>query len=286
MVTIVFWALISLLAYLVCTCVYVVAQAIVGMAFGARVEVVSIGFSFGKTSLFSWPGRHWKWQIGYFPFGGFTKFPGEQVENESGPLTTDDSGQSLPQGSLLALSLIQQILVALSGPVSQLVIAGVLLALPVVFAGDQIVLTSRDETSIQPVAVGGIAVQPVASSLAGQQDFATSIVGGALNKYLLFQPLDGWGGFVGCFLTLGAAAANSWPAWITCFGTLILLNGLSNLLPVPSLSGFRIMMLCIRMVAGRNALQKTEVSLSIVGLLVLLVVLLRVLAADLIWIFS
>ncbi|MFT5525855.1 MAG: membrane-associated protease RseP (regulator of RpoE activity) [Pirellulaceae bacterium] len=234
MLELLLWTSLSFIAFMLSTLVYVWTSAIVGRCFGIKVNIVAVGYDIGSWYV-SWPGRHWEWRLGFCPLGGYTKFRGrDDGETDRPNLVVKPAPPDAPADSFPAASLGAKITTMLSGPLSQFVLAAILFAIPVCSGGDQLSLSSGEDSTIRPVAVGGINSASGPSSFEGQFQFAAAILSQAFQKFFLYRSFDEWGGFVGGLVTIGAAGTHSWMAWTTCVATLCFIFGVFNLLPIPA----------------------------------------------------
>jgi regulator of sigma E protease len=100
----------------------------------------------------------------------------------------------------------------------------------------------------------------------------------------MFESLDGWGGPVGFMVTSGAIAKVSVAGWLTAQGIMLLAVSLANLLPIPVLNGFQIILVVFEMLFRTKPSERIVVNLTYAGLLVCLVVFGRILFVDFIWV--
>jgi membrane-associated protease RseP (regulator of RpoE activity) len=262
---------------------------------GIGVKRVCIGFDTGGLYLLRWPGRHWEWVVGLVPLGGYTKF----VESEDEIARTNAKSAALPTDlvtesrslvppliSFQAASPTARIAILLAGPLSQFVLGMICLAIPVTMAAKQLKLTSPNASTIRPCAVSGLAESDRRATIEGQLHLSWDIGSNVFRKIALFRDLEGWGGYLGCLLTCGAAAIRSWSAWFSCLGTVILTLGTMNLLPIPTHNGGQIVITLVEVIRGRKMPERLQELLTWFGLILVLIWLGRIIVADASWLSS
>lgn len=275
------WIVLSFLSWHLMGFVCAIVHARAGKFFGGKVEYVLLGRALLTPFHFSWQGKDWVWRIALFPLGTATKF---QDESDAGLLSpTDPAPTEQPSGSLASLSPVQRTLAVVSGHTALLVFGVFLLTIPVLFEADQLVLVQRSESEMFPVAVSGLKTQIQASTFDHQIEFVRNVTQSILSKYLLFQPLDGWGGWFGCVVTQGTAGRESWMAWLTCLGCLSCVYGIVNLLPIPGMSGFMVVTAVIEVFFGADFAEKIWNQFTLVALIFFLAVFIRLAVADWLW---
>jgi membrane-associated protease RseP (regulator of RpoE activity) len=305
------WGLLTIAVAYFVTFLYVTAQAMIGHRFGIDVEVVCVGYDFFGAGL-KRQGKHWEWRLGLFPLGGYTKFRNdyeagdiatevfpigreiptvkadwhddaslERTFGDLAPVQGDSSGLFQDAPSLL------KICIALVGPIIYLAFGLMLIAAPVLMREFQLQHRYRTETEIWPTALGGLVLVPAPSTMSGQLELVQSIGVESVNKYILFRPLDGWGGPVGTALTCGASGRHAAHTWMTLVGALVLLMGLYNLIPLPVLNGGNVVITLVEWVIRRPIREsRPMVFATFCGLIVALIVFGRLLVADAIWIWN
>lgn len=173
--------------------------------------------------------------------------------------------------------------ILLIGSATQILLGCVLLSMPIARDGQQLRLVSQKENEFQHVAVSGLRFGEPPSTMRGQIDFSRDI-GLELGKRVFFlTSRDGWGGYLGAFFTCGAAGSISIDAWFTCVGTILLLAGVANLLPLPTLNGWHIFVVLIEATRRRPNTDKFLVRSSCLGFAVVLAVGLRLIWMDVAW---
>jgi membrane-associated protease RseP (regulator of RpoE activity) len=267
----------GLAAFLLCQAVvaaYQFAQAAVGTAFGIRLREVSVGV--GPT-LFRRTFGAWRFRLGALPLGGYTTFKGQD--------DADASGWETAAGRFQDAAALGQMLTVLSGPLVPLILGLVLLGLPVWASAPQLAVTLPDGSIVRPCAVGGLTLRDEPSTAEGQwRLFRETFIEFAL-RTVTFRSLEGWGGYVGFFVTCGTAGAVSTWAWLTSLGVVFMGLGLVNLLPIPTLNGFLLVIALCR-AFGRPLPDGPRLQLTYLGLLVVLVVCVRVWWIDLRWLWE
>jgi membrane-associated protease RseP (regulator of RpoE activity) len=269
-VTILIYGFGAALTYFLATAVYVLAQAFVGIAAGIKAEAISVGFG---PVLFRRTVRGCELRLSAIPWGGYTKFRG-----------MEPAGADEPPGSYLRASPWMRMAVCLIGPITNLAAGLVFPAIPVEKGADQMVAASRGATEVQSCAVEGLAFRPQPSTWESQIRLVRETAGEFARRTVLFESLDGWGGPVGFVVTSGAIARVSVMGWLTAQGVLLIASGLFNLLPVPALNGFQFLVTAFEMIFRGKPSDRAVVFLTYVGLFVLLVLMGRVLYADIVWV--
>ncbi|MBR9801275.1 hypothetical protein GYB59_06070 [bacterium] len=282
----------SFAAFLLLILVFELSHAMLGRWLGIRVIRVSIGYDPFDKYLIAWQGRHWEWRIGILPFGGYTKFRGAEDE----PVDVDefrddeditpglDCRPSPPTDSFQAAGRLARIGVILAGPLSQIVLAIILLAVPVTQRTEQLQYAPRQIGQLEPSAVPGLQITQNAATWEGQWELCSDITTQAIRRYVLFQPLDGWGGFCGWLITGGAAGARSISMWLSFIGLIALLNGVFNLLPFGGLNGSHVIRVLLEMVVDADVAERSYTRYTILTILFLFAVQIRIIYADVIWI--
>jgi membrane-associated protease RseP (regulator of RpoE activity) len=291
------WTALSLAAFMAATTAYVVLQAWLGLSLGVRVIRICVGCDLFGSYLLRWHGRHCEWILGILPLGGYTKFVGSGDEKDDranaeegadmpADLAPESSSAALPPGSYLAASPAAKIAIQLVGPLSQIALGITFLAIPVAMAAKQLELTSHNASVIRPCVVSGLAESDRSSSCEGQLHLFEDVGTNVFRKILLFRPLDGWGGYLGCMLTCGAAAVHSWSVWLTCIGIVVLTVGVANLLPIPIFNGGHIVTTLVETICGRRIPERLSEPFTWIGLILILIWLGRLIAADVLWLWA
>ena len=278
------WLIVCFLVFQLATFVYVITHAFIGAFFGIKVELISLGmdFPFGGY-IFKW--NDWDFQFGLLPIGGFTKFLGAENPEPRNDEIQPESGL-VPEGSFLQATILQRGLVLISGPVSQMTFGFLMLLLPVLLGANQLSLTDAENSKISPVAVGGIDKDEQPASLASQLEFAWDVFRNGAAKYFYMQRLNDWGGYIGSFVTCAAACKEDVLDGCGCLGVLCIAIAMANLLPIPILNGGSLVFLAIEAVFGRPLNERTQVTFSYLGLVLVLAVMGRVIYADIMWLIS
>lgn len=277
--------------------VYVWTQAVVGNWFGIQVREVGIAV----PAVYRRKGKYWTWAFGLLPFTAYTKFRNaEETYDDSDPAYPrpamhaaavasweSDAVQkrAVDPHSLQAAPWYARLLILLSGPVSNLLIGLVALLVPVWAGANQLALTSAAESEIHPCAVGGMAVQPAASSLSQQYHLIKNIGANAVWKYALWQNLDGWGGWIGAWATTAACGKASIYFFFTAFGALATILGVANLLPFPILNGGAIVILLFETMRGSPLDPRRLSMIHTLAFLVVATVHVRIFYADFEWLY-
>jgi membrane-associated protease RseP (regulator of RpoE activity) len=264
----------GLAAFLACQAVvtvYQLTQAAVGRAFGMHLREVSVGVG---PAVFRRDFGAWGFRVGLLPLGGYTTFKGQYDEGEG----EDGRYQDAPAAG--------QMLTVLSGPLVPLLLGLLLLGLPVWAGAGQLAVTPPAESLAHPCAVGGLALEDRPSTWEGQGRLLRETAVDFSLRAVTFRSLEGWGGLIGFFVTCGVVGAVSGWAWVSCLGVFFLWLGLVNLLPVPTLNGFLLLLALYRAAAGRDLPERLRMPLTYLGLLAVLVLCVRVWWVDLRWLWG
>jgi membrane-associated protease RseP (regulator of RpoE activity) len=225
----------------------------------------------------------------------------ERIEVGTGPLLVTLLGagsvlqvRSIPicgnvkciSDEFLRLSPFLKLIIHLAGPLSTVVLGLLLICIPVVTYSRQLVVVPAGETGITPCACVGLAVQNAPATCEGQYQFFCDSAVYYLCRLITFRSLNHWGGPLGCLVTCALVAKHDLMAWLTCIGTISLAIGLGNLLPIPMLAGGHIVFLLYGMLTGREPSEKWQITLSLLGFCLVLVLFARTLWLDITWIFG
>lgn len=287
---IVIFTILTLTAFLLLTVAYVLSHALLGRWFGVCVVRVAVGHDvFGKC-LFEWQGRHWTWRVGLLPIGGYVKFKNIEDENAEGDLSaTDgknvDTNTELPPDSFEAAGKIQRLGVMFIGPLVHILLGIILLAVPILQESGQLNYAPAQANPLSPSAIPGLVATQDAASWSRNWDLCSNVGLQFVQRFLLFQPLDGWGGFCGWMVTGGAAGAYSVSLWLTYVGLIAVLNGCLNLLPLGGLSGSHVVWVLLESLYEQDKARNIFTVYSLISVLFLFATCcIRVIYADVIWI--
>lgn len=267
-------ALLALAVFIFATAVYVLAQAFVGWLLNMQVEMVQVGY--GKT-LFQRKVGHCVYRWALIPLGGFTRFRGDDRElAEEMPAWRLRFHEVHPLGRMAVL---------LVGPFSNILLGIGALLLPVYFAESHLAIGQADGQAIHPSAI------PELSEVAGRPTATTQLRllrdsgGEFLLRTCTLRSLSGWGGNIAYFYTTGVAGTASVQAWLSLVGAMLITLGLGNLLPVPTLNGWKSLEILYELIFRRPVPALVSGWSSFAGLLMLLVFALgRWLLLDVLWI--
>ena len=230
------YILAAVLAWNAIMWLYVLAHGFTARATGIQVEELSVGIGPRMVQrrvggwLLTW---HW------IPFGGSARFRNEDSDREE-PVHVyhQETGETITRAlSFQEASAPAQLAVALSGPLANVALGLLLLALPILVEPPALHRVPAEASAVHPCAVGGLVLQPQATTWESQGELFRATALEFLYRLIAFQSLEGWGGQVGFFITCGPIGALSFWAFLTSLGTVTLANGLLNLLPVPPLDG-------------------------------------------------
>ena len=280
----------TFIAFLMLTFVYMSCTAMLARWFGIGVDRVTIGSDFFNLYLFSWQGRYWEWRIGILPIMGYVAF--KNSDNE--PLATDEGPHedlflpdplesSPPADCYQAAGRLAKMGLALVGPLSQIVLATLLLTVAVLQQTEQLQYAPQEGNPLQPSAVPGLQISDQVSTWEGQETLLIEVASQAFPRFLLFQPLDGWGGFCGWLITGGTIGSQSISMWLTFLGLAAMLNGVFNLLPLCGLNGFQIIRLLSETVLAKDFVEKWLTRYLYVTFFFVIAVGVRILYADVVW---
>jgi membrane-associated protease RseP (regulator of RpoE activity) len=265
----------TLIAYLGITFLYTVSMAWLARRAGITVEVVSVGFG---PALWARAGRHWRYEIGLLPFGGYTKFLGHGEE----PLRP---GEGPPPGSFVAVRWPVRLAVVILGPLTSVLLGLALLYWPVLTGAPQLV-AGEAGTPVAPSGVGPLSLAGEPATWVGQFDLWQRTAVEYCYRVFTFESLEGWGGPVSAILTGGAVGRDSPVNWVGFMGVAALMNGCLNLLPVPLLNGFQALMILFGSVAGGRVEERVTIPCLYVGLLFVVYAWFRVVALDVAWLWA
>lgn len=272
--------------------VYVYVQALLAHRYGIGVKRVSVGFEIFDKYLLSWRGRHWDWRIGWLPIGGYTTFKlaNEQLNEDdfSAPQSQspDETAADVRSGQRCfeAASTPLKLGLALIAPLTQLCLAIVLLSIPVWQGASQLQFEPTIQTNqLAASALPGLRVGEQTASWSGQMELVSNIGVQAFKRYVLFQPLSGWGGYCGWMVTGGSAGAVSLSHWLTFVGMIAALYSLFNLMPLGGLNGGHVLRFLIEPAMNRGLFEKWFLRYLVVSIVFLIVVFIRMMYADVPW---
>lgn len=259
----------TFLMFQVATLLYVWSQAIVGRSFGATVEQISVGMG---PVIWSWHHSGTEWRLSALPFGGYTKFYGDD----------ESDGSQLDKRRFTDTSVLGRALVMMVGPTSNGLLGILLLLVPVSTQGRQLISYSPVETQLKPTGVPGLGLSEEKSTVVGQyRVFDESFV--EYFRALHFARSDDWGGPVTFVITCGVAARSDIYAWVSCTGILLVGIMVVNLVPMPALNGGHLLILFLESV-GCKLSHAVIGKLHMAGLFVVLPMWILVFYRDYRWI--
>jgi len=261
--------------------VYHLATALVAASLGIRTREIGIGF--GPT-VFKRVGRHWTFRVGVLPLGGYTQFAEPDLVDQDDNLPRDPPDHET--GFYSGATPLAQMLTALSGPLSVMILGILCLAAPIALGARQLQACSPAESTVKPCGVPGLTLQGAPTSWRGQALLFRDTAVEFTIRLLTFRPLAGWGGPIAFFATFGSVGVLSLAAWLTCIGVLLLWMGAANLLPVPCLNGFMLLLAIGRWITGRKLPERLHLRATIAGLVALLVLYGRAALLDLVWLWT
>jgi membrane-associated protease RseP (regulator of RpoE activity) len=269
-------ALAAMVACQMATAVYVFAQAALGWLWRIQVQEIAVGYG---PSV--WRGKigACAWRLNVLPLGGFTRFKGEHDEAEQ--LSDDVASRRFQDASPLC-----RLAILFVGPISSLLLGFMLLGVPVWFDEDQLAVVPAEESQVRPCAVPGLVFHGRASTWFGQWQLFRETALEFVARLASFSSLAGWGGILGFFITCGAVGTMSAWGWVSCVGVALVLLGLINLAPVPSMNGFHVLMVFYEAIAGKPVPQPAHAALTYIGLLLMLVLAVRVVWIDVRWLWG
>lgn len=107
-----------------------------------------------------------------------------------------------------------------------------------------------------------------------------------LSRCVLFDSFDGWGGPIGFIITAASIGQISLIGWLTWIGLGCVLLGFLNLLPIPSLNGGFIIQLLFTKTNGSDNDPRNHALLNFARRIFAIVIMLRMLYADFLWMTS
>lgn len=283
------FALLTFLAFMLITFLYVLCQAIVGHWCGVGVTHVVVGYEAFGNSLLTWRGRYWEYRIGWLPFGGYTKFKnqmddelfGDQARSANQPFFSIEDRPA--GGSLQAASLPVKLVLVMVGPFLQILVAALLMSLAVGAQSRQLEYEPTIESNrLAPSGIPGLRMSEQAATLAGQWNLFLAVSLETMKHYT-YRPLDGWSGFCGWMITGGSVGAESVFGWLTFVGLISAMFGAFNLIPLGGLNGGHILRFLLQPIFGEARIDKWFVPFTICSALLLMLLLCRFLYADIPW---
>lgn len=260
----------AFLLYTLGIAAYQFAMAIVGKWAGARIEVVSIG---AGPKLFSLKIGEWEVRLSALPYGGYTKFKGDDP----------DDPDADPVGSFNRVPVICRLATFVSGPLALAIIGLACLALPVLAGADQLGVVGPDQSALRPSAVPGLGIRPEPASFESQFHLTCRTGLEFVWRTVTFQSLEGWGGPLGFFVTAGAIGKVSVGSWLSAVGVVMVTIALGNLLPIPAFNGFLILCAAFEGITARRVSDRVIIPANYVGILIMLSLFVRVVLVDLYW---
>jgi membrane-associated protease RseP (regulator of RpoE activity) len=212
------------------------AHLVVARSLGIRVERYAIGFG---PRLVARTARGISWELRMLPLGGFVELHGER----------DDAGE----GSFSRASLPARIAVIGAGPVSSLLAAPLLCAIPFLVGG------------LDPVTAIGKGIELCSVILRLTGDAIAGWLPNAASDPLAIP----FSGLPGIAYAAGAIADEGPGVFFAFAGALSLSAGLLNALPIPPLDGGRIAFALLRHVAPVRG-ERLEQGVAFIGVVALL----------------
>lgn len=263
----------------VATTAYVLLQAVVGWWIGATVLRIGLGVgpAFARKQI-----GEIEYCLGALPLGGFTKFYGEQdadFEVEPTRLRLEDT------------SILGRMLLLLVGPLSNVLVGCLLMALPVQFGSPQVVASPQTianivpQEKLSPVSVPMLGFADTPSSFRGQISLVRETAVRFWQELRILRWNKQWGGPLSWFVTVGTAMTHSVSAWLTCVGLFVLVLGIANLAPIPTLNGGHLLMLSLELI-GIHLRKKQVFAITMVGFLLVLTCSILALGLDVKWLIS
>jgi membrane-associated protease RseP (regulator of RpoE activity) len=260
----------AFVAWLAGIAAYHFSIAAVATRFGIRVVEVGVGFgpALLRRTVWGWPTR-----LNLILTGGYTKFLGEDDDPDA-----EGRYQDAPASA--------QMLIALTGPLVTAGLGLVLLAMPVWAGARQLEVCPPEESEVRPCGVGGLALRDQPTTWARQGRLFRDSAGDVTVRVATFQSLTDRGGLIAFVVTSGVVGEVSSAAWLSCVGVLLIWVGAVNLLPIPLLNGYQFLVALGRGLTGRQPPWGVEVWLYHAGLLVVLFALVRIVWADIRWLWD
>lgn len=274
------------------TCMFVLTTALLGVACGVRVLAVSIGSGIVGALSVTWRIRTWEWSFGIVPLIGYVRFLGSGSEtadeNEGVPLTWNPESRPSEQirrsESLPAAHPLVKLSLIIVGPLSQLLLVAILLAIPVLRHAPQLEFAPGELGQLAPSAAPGLRLSTDASTWNGQARLAIDVTREFFGRMAFFRSFEGWGGYCSWIAMSGWAGSQSFSTWLALIGLLSLLTCTMNLLPIGASCGMALVRLLVEMSFGEDVAEKWNIRLLIVTLPALFALLGRILVADYFWI--
>jgi membrane-associated protease RseP (regulator of RpoE activity) len=275
--SLVIWTVVSLIGFLAINAVYVLVQTMVGQRVGARAEIVSVGF--GPT-LWERTIGGVRYRLSLIPTGGYTKFFG-QDDDELGSFSVDER----PPGAFVDLSPLRRIAIVASGPLSNLALGALLLAIPVGLQSPQLAVDAAAAVPIHPSGVPHLGLSDRPTTWAGQLELLDRGALGFFRSMIVENIKSPWGGLVSSWITCGAIARAAPGCWLTALGVIAATMGLFNLLPIPILNGGHIIFALLEALHCKVS-SEWMTRLAYVGLILTLMFTVVMVYCDLRWCFA
>jgi membrane-associated protease RseP (regulator of RpoE activity) len=261
----------TFLAFVAVQAIHALATA--GLARVVGLPVVAIQIGLGPHLL------RWRWGgadfcISPIPLGAAVSF-----ENSIAIAPETDIDQpTLPPAKMLLLSLVGSTFVLACGLL--------LLAAPIWLGENQWVVREGEAPSVSPCAMPELVVSETKATWDGQFRLISDTAGAFFVRLVTYQDLDGWGAIVGFLATAVSMAHHSLASWLSAIGILFITFGLAQLLPAPPWNGFQFLQAIYGLATGKLFPFKVRLALTYVGVIFAFLVSLRMLAADVRWLYS
>lgn len=254
--------------------VYQLAIAFVARTCGVLVEAVGIGFgpAWCRFMAFGFPV-----QIGWIPFGGYTRMFGSDPEAKVVPDAPED-------GSFHAASLGQRFGIIVSGPLSAIATGSLLLAVAILSGAPQLAGVEARASQIRPCACSGLELRAESSTMSGQSRLLDRVFFGWLKRLFFLAPADGWGAYVGAVVTIAKCGEHSVSAWLSLLAVIAFFGmALAQLLPLPGYCGGTLISFAIEAITGRRYGVRDNGFLLVLQAITMLASLGRILWMDYAW---
>ncbi len=264
---------------------------------------MTIGNALFGFRLLACKGRDWDWRVGVLPFGGMvlcdsihdddaiagsdpepnhsdeSKTPTPPVPNSSDARDATD----IPRpGMLEAAPAFVRVGIWLVLPLAFSVIAGILLSVAIFTGTGQLRYSPHGNAGPVWGGVPGLYVANEPTTALGQWELCWGVGRGTFERFVMFRPLLGWGGFLGWFSTVGYGGTISPSAWCTLFGYTLLVQAVLTLVWNAVSIGSRIIEALGRLVS-RTMGDICRSWFILAFLLGYTIVAVRLVAADIMW---
>lgn len=226
-------------------------------------------------------GKWWEWELGLLPISGYTKFV---YENSLSALAPEINGRDDRPQTYLELTPAFQFMVMAIGTTTTFLLGVGLLLITVLMGSRQLVVTSEAISRFRPVAISGLSQNSERATSVQQAIFVRDVAIYLTPRYAFIRPIESAGGWIGCIVTFATVGRESFAGWMTCVGALAILICCANLMPIPPMTGGKLIQNLGVGLFRRRLPERWEMSFTLIGFAIFLLLLLRICYADIVWI--